>query len=87
MRAFCECHGLAEQRFYAWRRELEHALALPAGAPAPQIILEAAQSRPIDQQLWLRVLTLSPGGAQAFVTSMNELETARDEFFHPRQPG
>ena len=70
----------------ALRRELEHALGLPAGAPAEQVIREAAQRRPIDQQLFLRVLTQSPGsGAQAFVTSMNELETARDEFFSPRQ--
>ncbi len=67
----------------AFLRELEQALGLPAGAPPERIVQEAAQRRPIDQKLFLRLLTESPGGgAQHFLKAMNELESARDEFFH-----
>jgi hypothetical protein len=68
----------------ALTRDLEQALGLPAGSPAAQIVQEAARRRPIDQQLFQRLLTLSPESAAAFVKSMNELETAREQFFSQR---
>jgi hypothetical protein len=67
-------------------RALERELGLPAGAPAEQIVIEAARRRPLRRRRLLRLLTgesLPPGaGPSTFMKTLNELEAARDEFFH-----
>lgn len=71
----------------AFTRELQEDLGLPAETPPEEIVQEAARRRPIDQARFRRVLAGAPAtGANLFLNAMNELETARDEFFHPRNP-
>jgi hypothetical protein len=66
--------------------DLEHELGLPAGAPVEQIVLAADRRSPIRRRRLLRLLTgesLPPGsGPTTFLKALNELEAARDEFFH-----
>jgi hypothetical protein len=41
VRAYCERHGLAEQRFYAWRRELDRRSVEAARFVPVQVAVEA----------------------------------------------
>ncbi len=69
-------------------REIERDLGLPAGTPAKQILAEAQRRRAIRSADFHQLLTadgLSQGaGKMAFVKALQELENARDEFFHGR---
>ena len=72
------------------RADLEQELGLPHGTPAERLADEAARRRGVRRDVLLRLLTAAgpPAGAgsAAFVGALNELETARDDFFHRRPP-
>lgn len=67
-------------------RQIEHELGLPAEMPAAELARAASQRRPVDAPRLLRLLTsesLPPGaGTGTFLHALQELETARNEFFN-----
>lgn len=64
-------------------REVERALGLPPGTPVEQLLAEVQVRRP-ERSAALRRLAAPPHAINAttFIHAMNELETARREFFH-----
>jgi Domain of unknown function (DUF4350) len=71
-------------------REIERELGLPSAAPPQVIAREAARRRPVKEDVLCRLLATDSlpvagaAGKSTFVKLMNELETARDEFFARR---
>jgi hypothetical protein len=71
----------------ALRHEVERDLGLPAGTRTDQLVQEAARRRPGRTDKLRRLLTAAgpPAGKAALVKALNELEGARDDFFHGRR--
>jgi hypothetical protein len=67
-------------------REIERELGLAQATRPDTLAHEAALRRPVREDLLGRLLTTDnpPGAKGAFLKLMNELETARDEFFNRR---
>lgn len=68
------------------RRDVERELGLPAGLMPVEVAREAARRRPAGAARLADILVGRPaGGRPAVVQAMNQIEAARDEFFHGRR--
>jgi hypothetical protein len=71
----------------AWEdfvREIGRELGLPAGTPVDRILDEAERRRPDRLVRFRRLRGQAPVSRLAFVKALQELESARGEFFHER---